>query len=105
MTAVVELYSPSDTPHASPSLFPAIHSDFFDHPAAVPFRATNHLSDILTARAAVPDQPVCIGHGLDVVSLGVLSTIVLPTVIGLVIWVSTFIFQVSDRPGHRRHAF
>lgn len=46
---------------------------------------------------ASPDQPVCIGDGLDVSSLGLLSTLVLPTVVGLSLWVSTAFLVWSGR--------
>lgn len=62
--------------------------DSSDYAVPVPFYASYEFPDILTARAVVLDQPVCIGHGLDVPALGVLSTIVVPTAVGLCIWVS-----------------
>ncbi|KZT74967.1 hypothetical protein DAEQUDRAFT_659370 [Daedalea quercina L-15889] len=43
-------------------------------------------SHLRLARAPPPDSPVCIGHGLDAPAIGVLSTLVLPTVIGLSLW-------------------
>lgn len=39
-------------------------------------------------------QPVCIGHGLDAQSLGLISTVVVPSVLGILIWVSV---ELSSR--------
>ncbi|EJD04016.1 uncharacterized protein FOMMEDRAFT_106418 [Fomitiporia mediterranea MF3/22] len=36
--------------------------------------------------AVVAGQPVCIGDGVDIQAVGLLSTLVLPSVIGLIIW-------------------
>ena len=33
-------------------------------------------------------EPVCIGHGLDTQSIGLLSALIIPSVVGLFIWVS-----------------
>ena len=32
-------------------------------------------------------QPICIGDGLDVSAIGLISTLVLPSAVGLIIWV------------------
>lgn len=37
-------------------------------------------------------QSVCIGHGLDVPAAGTLATLVIPSVVGLLIWVSSIRF-------------
>ncbi|KAI0639520.1 hypothetical protein C8Q77DRAFT_1043851 [Trametes polyzona] len=42
--------------------------------------------DSQTVQAAVLVEPVCIGDGVDASSLGLLSTLVVPSVIGLLIW-------------------
>lgn len=39
-------------------------------------------------RLIAKSEPTCLGHGLDVISLGVISSFVVPTVFGLFIWVS-----------------
>ena len=40
-----------------------------------------------TALSTLQVQPVCIGQGLDAQSLGLLSTLVVPSVVGLGLWV------------------
>ncbi|KAH9950915.1 hypothetical protein B0H21DRAFT_776325 [Amylocystis lapponica] len=52
------------------------------------------------ARAQSPPvgKPICIGNGLDVSALGILSTLVLPTVIGLSLWL---LFAIL-RPRYRQ---
>jgi hypothetical protein len=45
-------------------------------------------SHVFSYRSAVQIQPVCIGDGLDAASDGVIATVVLPTSVGLAIWVS-----------------
>ncbi|PCH34029.1 hypothetical protein WOLCODRAFT_113020 [Wolfiporia cocos MD-104 SS10] len=60
-------------------------------------RSLGEPSMAYSARAPTLDQPVCIGHGLDVPALGVLSTLVLPTVIGLCIWLLFAIFRPRYR--------
>lgn len=42
-------------------------------------------------------EPICIGDGLDAQSIGLLSTVVLPSIIGLLLWVS-FNFCVAYPP-------
>ncbi|CCL98103.1 uncharacterized protein FIBRA_00097 [Fibroporia radiculosa] len=66
----------------------------FDDSTIFSSSATN----FLYPRAAAQGQPVCIGDGLDVSAIGVLSTIVLSTVFGSVIWVSAFDLIQVDRP-------
>ena len=40
-------------------------------------------------------NPVCIGDGVDAQSLGLLSVVVVPTVIGLILWVSCYFASVK----------
>ncbi|KAH8120259.1 hypothetical protein DFH11DRAFT_1559146 [Phellopilus nigrolimitatus] len=42
-------------------------------------------------------QPVCIGHGLDVSSVGLIATVVLPSVVGLIIWVIFAVLRTRVR--------
>lgn len=48
-------------------------------------------SHLLSVRGPLPDSPACIGYGLDAPAIGVLSTLVLPTVVGLFLWVSVLL--------------
>ncbi|KAI0962461.1 hypothetical protein AcV7_001301 [Taiwanofungus camphoratus] len=50
------------------------------------FRGRDVPTNIQTLETQARDQPICIGDGLDVSSIGLLSTLVLPTVVGLLIW-------------------
>lgn len=43
-----------------------------------------------TALSSLQVQSVCIGHGVDAQSIGLLSTLIVPTVVGLGIWVSPY---------------
>ena len=43
-------------------------------------------------------QPVCIGDGLDAASDGVIAAVVLPTAVGLFIWVGTTQYLFLLRP-------
>lgn len=45
----------------------------------------------LRLRARATTDLTCIGNGFDVISLGIISTLVLTTVVGLLIWVSSSI--------------
>ncbi|KAH9937349.1 uncharacterized protein B0H18DRAFT_950236 [Fomitopsis serialis] len=75
-----------DTPsaYATPSLHESpLYNSSIDPLVMQPTIDQSYLRLI---RAPPPDSPVCIGHGLDVPAIGVLSTLVLPTAIGLVIW-------------------
>ena len=47
------------------------------------------LPESQTISADLQSGPVCIGDGLDASSIGLLSTIIVPTVIGLLLWVSS----------------
>lgn len=51
--------------------------------------AATALPDLATSVSELQVQPVCIGDGLDAQSIGLISTIVAPSVIGLVLWVSS----------------
>lgn len=55
-------------------------------------------SHVFSYRSAVQIQPVCIGDGLDAASDGVIATVVLPTSVGLAIWL---LFAVL-RPRYRQ---
>lgn len=55
-------------------------------------------SNIFSYRSAAQIQPVCIGDGLDAASDGVIATVVLPTSVGLAIWL---LFAVL-RPRYRQ---
>lgn len=54
---------------------------------------TTQMATALPASQSVTSElqvsPVCIGDGIDAQSLGLISTVVVPTVIGLVLWVSS----------------
>lgn len=55
------------------------------------FLSTRPASALPAAQTGTPElqvQPVCIGDGLDAQSLSLIATIVVPSVIGLVLWVS-----------------
>ncbi|KAI0651968.1 hypothetical protein C8Q79DRAFT_1018843 [Trametes meyenii] len=54
--------------------------------------------DTQTIEAAALLEPVCIGDGVDTYSLGLLSTLVVPTVFGLLIWL---LFAIL-RPRYRQ---
>jgi len=75
-----------DTPSASaiPSLDESPPYNFSIDPLVM--QPTIDQSYLRSVRAPPPNSPVCIGHGLDVPAIGVLSTLVLPTAIGLLIW-------------------
>ena len=45
-------------------------------------------SDTSSSLGVSVSQPVCIGNGLDVSAVGLLSTLVLSSVVGILIWVS-----------------
>ncbi|KAI0669781.1 hypothetical protein C8Q78DRAFT_976437 [Trametes maxima] len=61
-------------------------------------RVFTALPDTQTIEAAALLEPVCIGDGVDTYSLGLLSTLVVPTVIGLLIWL---LFAIL-RPRYRQ---
>jgi hypothetical protein len=42
----------------------------------------------VTAQSNLKVEPVCIGHGLDAWSSGLIATVVLSSVVGLLLWVS-----------------
>lgn len=44
--------------------------------------------DTATAQAAAAIHPICIGDGVDAGSLGLISTLLVPSIVGLLIWVS-----------------
>jgi hypothetical protein len=48
------------------------------------------LSASQSALSDLQVDPVCIGDGVDAQSLGLISTVVVPTVIGLLLWVSHY---------------
>ncbi|KZT02505.1 uncharacterized protein LAESUDRAFT_661940 [Laetiporus sulphureus 93-53] len=94
-------------------------SPLFAHPFAVRSGPIHGPSYAKIARA-IPDQPVCIGDGLDVPALGLLSTLVLPTIVGLCIWLLFAILRPRFRqvygvrewfaprglrPAHLSHSF
>ena len=35
-------------------------------------------------------DPVCVGHGLDSAAVGLLSAVIIPSAIGLILWVRCF---------------
>jgi calcium permeable stress-gated cation channel len=39
--------------------------------------------------------PVCIGNGLDIQSMGLLSTLIIPSVVGLIIWVRSLLSSLT----------
>ncbi|TBU34797.1 hypothetical protein BD311DRAFT_650048 [Dichomitus squalens] len=49
-------------------------------------RVATAFPDTSTIQANAAGNPVCIGHGVDATSLGLLSTLVVPSVVGLLIW-------------------
>ena len=66
---------------------------------------TTHTPSVsLAASSATPSianqsRVVCIGHGLDISATGLITTIVLPSVIGLVLWVRhTLVLALVRRP-------
>lgn len=50
-------------------------------------RAASALPESQSVSSALQVQPVCVGDGVDGLSVGLLSTILLPTAIGLILWV------------------
>ena len=87
--------SPSSSRDASyTSMIPSPHESSMYNASSIDWltmQPTLYQSHFRSARAPPPDPPVCIGHGLDAPAIGVLSTLVLPTVIGLSVWVSLLI--------------
>ena len=84
--------SSRDAPYAS--MIPSPHESSMYNASSIDWltmQPTLYQSHFRSARAPPPDPPVCIGHGLDAPAIGVLSTLVLPTVIGLSVWVSLLI--------------
>ncbi|KAG2120632.1 uncharacterized protein F5147DRAFT_662683 [Suillus discolor] len=55
-------------------------------------------SHVFSYRSAAQIQPICIGDGLDSTSVGVIATVVLPTSVGLAVWL---LFAVL-RPRYRQ---
>lgn len=51
-------------------------------------RIVTAFPDISTVQANVVLQPICIGHGVDAASLGLFSTLIIPSLVGLLIWVT-----------------
>ncbi|KZP25372.1 hypothetical protein FIBSPDRAFT_820851 [Athelia psychrophila] len=51
-----------------------------------------------TAQAALRVQPVCIGQGVDVLSEGVIAAVIIPSAIGIVLWI---VFAIV-RPRYRQ---
>lgn len=52
-------------------------------------RAATAVQDAVTGTSELQVQPVCIGDGLDAQSIGLISTVIVPSVIGIILWVST----------------
>lgn len=82
--------TPRNAPYAS--AIPPVHEASMSNSSSsidlLVMQSPIYQSHFRSARAPPPDSPVCIGHGLDAPAIGVLSTLVLPTVFGLFIWVS-----------------
>ena len=89
--------SPPSSPHELGGTFlssrdfntlPHAHTSIPDRRTILdPFHgAAQHFQDsnVLLSRGS---ETKCLGHGLDVLSLGVISTLVVPTAFGLFIWV------------------
>jgi hypothetical protein len=72
------LYTPS---------YPAVNQSTSSYSTAV-VPGSDSSSHVFSYRSAAQIQPVCIGDGLDSASDGVIATVVLPTSVGLAIWVS-----------------
>lgn len=106
--AGIAIPSPS-TPRNAPyaSAIPSVHGPSMYNTSSIDLlvmQPTIYQSHFRSARAPPPDSPVCIGHGLDAPAIGVLSTLVLPTVIGLSIWVS-FCFHRCALPTNHRSSY
>lgn len=72
-------------------------STFVSYSTAV-VSGSDSSSHVFSYRSAAQIQPVCIGDGLDAASDGVIATVVLPTSVGLAIWL---LFAVL-RPRYRQ---
>ncbi|KAG0702753.1 hypothetical protein DFH29DRAFT_999137 [Suillus ampliporus] len=72
-------------------------STFVSYPTAI-ISTPDSSSHVFSSRSNAQNQPVCIGDGLDAASDGVIATVVLPTCIGLAIWL---LFAVL-RPRYRQ---
>lgn len=85
LPATTESFTTLTPPFPVPTLSgsAATRSSFFSQSVAV--RA---LPNIQSLQADTQIAPVCIGDGVDTLSLGLLSTLVLPTVLGFIVWVS-----------------
>lgn len=86
-----------NAPYAS--AIPSVHEPSMYNASAIDLltmQPTIYQSHFRSARAPPPDSPVCIGHGLDAPAIGVLSTLVLPTVIGLSVWVSSLLISLRS---------
>ena len=87
-----------NAPYAS--AIPSVHEPSMYNASAIDLLAmqpTIYQSHFRSARAPPSDPPVCIGHGLDAPAIGVLSTLVLPTAIGLSVWVSPLFISCAPR--------
>lgn len=90
------LLSVTPNPMLSSSLYPVMY-DTPPYPtvtqstssySTVVVSGSDSSSHVFSYRSAAQIQPVCIGDGLDSASDGVIATVVLPTSVGLAIWVS-----------------
>lgn len=91
-------------PMLSSSLYPVMYSPSYPTVTQSTSSYSNVVSGfdssshVFSYRSAAQIQPVCIGDGLDSASDGVIATVVLPTSVGLAIWL---LFAVL-RPRYRQ---
>jgi hypothetical protein len=88
------LLSVTPNPMLSSSLYPVMYTPSYPTVTQSTSSYSNVVSGsdssshVFSYRSAAQIQPVCIGDGLDSASDGVIATVVLPTSVGLAIWVS-----------------
>ena len=73
---------------SAPLIAPNLPTTFIGEIATTSSSVATAFPNSAVVRAVAELQPVCIGDGVDAASLGLLSTLLVPSVIGLFVWVS-----------------
>lgn len=88
----------SDSDATSASIIPSLTVTVTDPlPSLTPLAASIHPA-VTTTLSDFQVNTVCIGHGVDAQSIGLLSTLVIPSVVGVAVWVSRLHLFWCRRP-------
>lgn len=91
-TATTTSFSPSATSSEATGASGAATTT--SHPSIVVVLSTSIVVISPTQQAALATDPVCIGDGVDATAGGILATLIVPSAIGLLIWVSASPYPV-----------